>query len=105
MRKICGGHLYNTETAQFIATAGDSLRDFYASCESLYRSKSGLWFLHGESSAGGQYGRVSSNGGEMMGGAEIIPLSEAAVLLWAEEHRLDDDAVTTIAALLALDDA
>ncbi len=56
MKKIIGGKLYNTETADLVADRGISTHDFYQTNEALYRTQKGAWFLHGVSSAGGRYG-------------------------------------------------
>ena len=105
MRKIIAGHLYNTETAQRVASSGGCLSNFYETCETLYRTRSGAWFLHGESSAGGAYGRSSEGGNTLSGGDAIVLMSPQDVCDWASSSRLTDDEATTIAALLGLKEA
>ncbi len=78
MKKIIDGKVYNTETAECIADENKSLHNFYSTSEALYRTKKGAWFLYGESSAGGKYGR--SDGNTSYGGSDIIALEEKEVL-------------------------
>jgi len=51
MKKIIKGSLYNTDTAKFlgcIEPAGQNTNDLNFFRETLYRTKSGKYFLHGE---------------------------------------------------------
>lgn len=103
MKKIIDGKVYNTETAECIADENKSLHNFYSTSEALYRTKKGAWFLYGESSAGGKYGR--SDGNTSYGGSDIIALEEKEVVAWAENANIDDDEKTSIAELLNLEEA
>jgi len=103
MKKIVDGKVYNTETAELIANEGVSLHDFYKTSESLYRTTKGAWFLHGESSAGGTYGKT--DGRNWSSGEAIIPMTDAEVAGWASKARINSDEQGKIAELLKLPEA
>lgn len=91
MKKVINGALYNTETARFIGAwepNGYDHSNFSYFCESLYRTKSGKYFIHGEGHAMSPYGVWHENSGGW--GEEIRPMSPAAAREWAEKH-LDAD--------------
>ena len=90
MKKVINGSLYDTETAKLLGEDSYSNpRDFAHWRESLYRTKSGKYFLHGEGGAMTKYAVcVSLN--EWSGGEKIIPLDLESAQAWAEEH-LDGD--------------
>jgi len=87
MKKVINGALYNTETARLIGTYsnGGSWRDFSHFEESLYRTKAGKYFLHGEGGPMTKYAKSVGNN-EWSGGEHIEPLTPAAAREWAEEH-------------------
>lgn len=90
MKKIINGKRYNTETAIEIASYGNSLGpgDFRHYDESLYKTKSGNWFLSGE---GGPMTKYSQPCGDMTGGgSDIIPLTPAEAQEWLEMHDETD---------------
>ena len=92
MKKIINGKLYDTETAKQVGTwsNGGSWRDFNHCEESLYRKRTGEFFLFGEGGPNTKYSkRVDQN--SWSGGEEIIPLSAARAREWAEEHLDADD--------------
>ncbi|MCZ7405399.1 MAG: hypothetical protein O8C67_10790 [Candidatus Methanoperedens sp.] len=103
MKKIIDGKVYNTETAECVANENKSLNNFYSTSEALYRTKSGNWFLLGESSAGGKYGR--SRGNTLSGGEDIRALTPEQVIRWAEDAEINDAEKTRIAELLNLPEA
>ena len=87
MKKVINGALYNTETARFIGAwepNGYDHNNFSYFCESLYRTKSGKYFIHGEGHAMSPYGVWHENSGGW--GEEIRPMSPAAAREWAEKH-------------------
>lgn len=92
MKKVINNAVYDTATAHFIggvSGGGESPRDFGYWQESLYRTKSGKYFLHGEGHGNSRYGKWTGNTG---GWGEVIrayTLSEA--MAWTAEH-LDGDA-------------
>lgn len=86
MRKVINGKLYDTDTANEIAS--DSY--LYASAfshwvETLYQTRNGSWFLVGEGGPSSRYS-VSVGHNQWGGGSQIIPLSKAKALAWLEEH-------------------
>lgn len=91
MKKIINGALYNTETAKEIGThdSGYSHNDFNYFTESLYRSKSGKYFLHGEGGANSKYGKWRGNSGGA--GEEIRAYTPDEAREWAEEHLTADE--------------
>jgi hypothetical protein len=91
MKKVIGGALYNTETACRIGTWDNGLNpnDFNYVEESLYRTKSGKYFLHGEGGGNSQYGEWHGNSGS--GGEEIRPYTPAEAMEWAQENLDADD--------------
>lgn len=91
MKKIISRKLYDTATAQRIAYWENmsDVRDFHQYSETLYRKKTGEFFLYGEGGPLTQYAQtVGTN--SWSGGERIMPLSFAEAQAWAEEH-LDGD--------------
>ena len=92
MKKIINGKLYDTATAKQIGinSHGDGPRDFRYFCETLYRKRTGEYFLYGE---GGPMSRYAESCGQNQwsGGEKIIPLDYAAATKWAEENMDADD--------------
>lgn len=78
--------MYNTETATKIAEwdNGLSYSDFNNLSETLYKKKTGEFFLHGEGGANTRYSKSSGN--MSYGSSDIIPFSEAEVKEWLEEN-------------------
>lgn len=91
MKKIINGKVYDTSTAQKLASAGNSnCSDGMARySEVLYRKRTGEYFLHGSGGAMTKYA-TSLGGGSWGSGESIIPLSYAEATEWAETH-LDGD--------------
>lgn len=95
MKKIINGKLYNTETAVDFGRYwnGFSTRDFKCVYETLYRKKTGEYFLHGE---GGAMTTYAENVGDMRGwGERIIPMTYDEAREWAEQ-KLDADEYESI---------
>lgn len=94
MKAIIDGKRYNTETATEIGSAsrgnypGDG--DFSSWFASLYRTKSGRYFLAGE---GGGLSRFAHHchGGGRCGGEAIQPLDWAEAVDWAEQYLTTDE--------------
>ena len=86
MQKIVKGKKYDTETASFIGNDSHSNpTDFHFWEESLYKTKKGSYFLHGEGGAATKYAmRAGQN--SYCGGEDIIPLSRDDAYEWAEKH-------------------
>lgn len=91
MKKIINGKKYNTGTAEKMGghDNGYAINDFNHVTETLYRKKTGEFFLHGE---GGGLSRYASSCGDSMGwGEQIIPLTEKEAEEWAEARLEVDD--------------
>lgn len=91
MKKVINGKLYDTEKAQRLASWENiqDVRSFSHMEETLYRKRTGEYFLHGEGEARTRYARQYES--NMWGhGEEIVPLTVQAAQKWAEEH-LDGD--------------
>lgn len=91
MKKIINGKVYDTETAKKLGYWENmaDVRDFHQFCETLYRKKTGEFFLHGEGGPMTQYAQtVGTN--SWSGGERIMPMSFEEARQWAEEH-LDSD--------------
>lgn len=89
MKKIIDGSLYNTQTAKKIGVYAShyNYSDLYWWQETLYISKSGKFFIHGEGNAGSQYGEKTGSN-SWSGGETIKQVSPTQARKWAEE-RLD----------------
>ncbi|MCI6548634.1 MAG: hypothetical protein MR415_08320 [Coriobacteriaceae bacterium] len=94
MRKIIDGKLYDTDKAQQVGEpwgpAGLGTGDLDWLEETLYRKRTGEYFLHGE---GGPRTRYAEPYGQSSwtGGERIMPLSYDEAREWAEEHLGVDD--------------
>ena len=73
------GKRYNINTAEFIASWDNDLpyMDFGYLKETLYRKRTGEFFLYGEGGARTKYGRVDDDGRTYIGSEKIIPLTDA----------------------------
>lgn len=90
MKKVINGKLYDTATAK---ECGDDHHhggdlDYYI--DTLYRKKTGEFFIHGEGGPRTKYGQHTGNN-HWSGGEKIIPLSYAEARGWAEEHLTGDE--------------
>lgn len=105
MKKILGGKLYDTTTAERVGSWSNnrSTSDFSYCSEDLYRKRTGEFFLHGEGGPASKYA-VSSGNNDWDGGEQIIPLSYEAAQKWAEEH-LDTDQYESIFGEVAEDNS
>lgn len=94
MKKIINGSRYDTETAKRLGRweSGPDIRDLLHYSETLYRTKSGKYFLHDEGGHGTTYGNSQN-------GEQIIPIAEDAAKAWAEEHMDGDDYEATFGAV------
>jgi len=91
MKKIINGAKYDTTTAKVQGSWSNtnSRRDFSYCEETLYRTKSGKYFLHGGGGGMSRYASHSADGSSGWG-EEIIPMSREVAMEWAEE-RLDGE--------------
>lgn len=94
MKKIINNKIYDTTTAQKCGewSNGHYTSDFAYCAETLYRKKTGEYFLHGEGHALSKY--ASSSGNSCGWGEQIIPLSYAQAQKWAESHLDGDDYIS-----------
>lgn len=105
MKKIINGKVYDTERAKelgFWQNTGDC-RDFGWICETLYRKKTGEYFLHGEGGAMTCYARAEGQN-SWSGGSRIMPMSYAEAKAWAEE-KLSAEAFEAIFGAVTEDES
>jgi hypothetical protein len=92
MKKIINGKLYDTETAKEIAvwSNGRSYSDFGHCVETLYKKRTGEYFIFG---VGGPMSKYAESCGDnsWSGGSRIIPLTYKAAKEWAEKNLDADD--------------
>lgn len=91
MKKIINGRLYDTNTAKALGnwSNGGTWRDFEHKEETLYRKKTGEFFLYGEGGPSTNYAERVDNA--WRGGERIMPLSFQEAREWAEEHLSGDE--------------
>lgn len=83
MKKIINGLLYNTESAKEIGRFCNSYRgDYKFFCETLYKKRTGEYFLYCSGGAMSRYSEICS--GMAIGKEVIKPLSYAEAKYWAE---------------------
>jgi len=92
MKKIIEGAKYDTETAKVMGAWDNrcSRRDFQWCEETLYRTKSGKYFLHGEGGPMSKYTRSEGNN-SWTGDSRILPMTREAAQEWAEEKLSGDE--------------
>lgn len=92
MKKIINGRLYDTDTAKPIGADGSngSHSDFNYWEETLYKKRTGEYFLHGYGGPRSRYSKCFGDNSWGWGEA-IIPLSYAKAREWAEEHMSADE--------------
>lgn len=90
MKKIINGKRYDTETAEEIGfwRTERSVTDFSCCEETLYRKRTGEFFLYGEGGPSSPYAHASY--GMMGAGAAIVPLTDDEAKTWVEQ-KLDAD--------------
>ena len=113
MNKVINGKRYDTDKAELIAQCdnGCCVGDLDYYCETLYRKRTGEFFLHAE---GGPRTRCAKRDGSgLVGGEEISPQSYEEACEWAEENMdadgyasvfgdTDDADSATVPALLSI---
>lgn len=92
MKKIINGKLYDTETAKEIGSThhGEGPRDFTYFAETLYRKRTGEYFLYGEGGPMTRYA-VSTGQNSWSGGERIEPMSYSSAKEWAEKNMVADE--------------
>lgn len=92
MKKIINNKVYDTETAKLLGRMdnGCGYNDFNWVSESLFRKRTGEFFLLGE---GGANTRYASSVGDnsWSSGSAIIPIGEERAREWAERHLNADE--------------
>lgn len=91
MKKIINGRKYDTETAKEVGFFSNEYPcgDFNWCQETLYKKKTGEYFLHGKGGALSNYAK--SVWGGTTGGSEIIPMSEDRAKKLAEKYLSCDE--------------
>lgn len=85
MNRIINGKKYDTETAIEVASdSAYSSGDFYWYEESLYKKKTGEFFLAGKGGPLSKYAIHNKDG--YFSGSKITPLSEEEARAWGEEN-------------------
>jgi len=99
MIKIIDGKRYNTTTATKIGGDwnGLSISDFNYCSETLYQTKKGQYFLHGDGGAMSRYSKCC--GGSCCGSTDIVLLTPHEALAWASEH-LDETEMEHFEAMI-----
>lgn len=89
MRKIINNKRYDTDTAEHVGYWDNGMdgHDFRHESATLYRKRSGEYFLHGEGGPMSRYAEARGTS-SWVGGERIMPLSWDDARRWAEE-RLD----------------
>lgn len=86
IKRVVGGHLYDTERATLIAESRyDGASDDEDYVEALYRNENGVFFLAAEGGVESFYSAIL-RGGKPARGTEIIPLSPDEACRWLEDH-------------------
>jgi hypothetical protein len=90
MKKIMDRVIYDTEKAEQIAeySSGHNPGDFEHFTETLYKTKKGNWFLHGEGGPSSPY--TERVGSSTSGSEEIQPMDEDEVIEWCERRQMID---------------
>ena len=90
MKKVIKGRVYDTSTAKKISECDNGVygNDINACSETLYRTKSGCYFLHGCGGTNTKYATVLD--GSWGSGEKIIPLDEESAIEWANGHMPQD---------------
>ena len=95
MKQIINGKMYNTETAKKIGQFwnGYSQSDFKYLKETLYLTKKGAYFIHGDGGALTAYSETYGN--SSCGAERLIAISEDEAKGWAMEN-LEPNEYTSI---------
>lgn len=92
MKKIINGKVYDTDTARALGSYsnGGTWRDFSHVEETLYRKKTGEYFLYGEGGPMTRYAEAQGQN-QWSGGSRIMPMTYQEAAQWAEEHLTADE--------------
>ena len=94
MKKVIAGKLYDTDKAQKLAEwdNGQNYAGLQWTQETLYRKRTGEYFLHGDGGAGSRYAQTIGQN-QWSGGEAIQPMSYDVAKEWAESHLTGDEYV------------
>ena len=86
MKAIINGKRYDTDTAEFVHgwSNGRHNGDFKYLVENLYKTKSGIFFLHGDGGAMTAY--ATDCGDTRCEGEKIIPMEKTEAMKWLESR-------------------
>lgn len=86
MKKIINGKKYDTDTAKEVGywNNGRLYNDFYYAEETLYKKKTGEFFLYCEGGAASNYSHKEGN--MMVDGWELKSITEDEAKKWSEEY-------------------
>ena len=92
MKTKINGKTYNTDTAKLVGYYKTPLTysDFGFYMESLYRKRTGEYFLHGDGGPMTKYAKSCADGSIGWGEA-IIPMTEAKAAKWLERRKDSDN--------------
>ena len=91
MRKVIKGKLYDTDKAVMVAECSEGYpRDFSYTHETLYRKRTGEYFLHGEGGPMSAYAQ-SCGQNQWMGGEVIRPFAYGEAKAWMEQCASADE--------------
>lgn len=87
MKKIIAGKVYDTDTATKLGVwwSSNDVRSFSHCEETLYRKRTGEYFLYGYGGPMTKYARAEGQN-SWTGGDRIMPMSYDEARTWAEEH-------------------
>lgn len=105
MKKIINRKLYDTTTAQEIAFDSNnySKRNHAWVEETLYRKKTGEFFLYGEGGPASAYAE-RLEGNARIEGQKIVPLTYDEAESWAEKHLSADEFISIFGEPVESDD-
>lgn len=93
MKKVINRKLFNTETAEKIVYWDNDQhrRDFGFMAETLYRTKKGHYFIHGEGGPSTVY--ASHAYGGRMFGESLDAVTDSQALAWCERRAIYPDII------------
>lgn len=106
MKKIINGRVYDTEKAKELGTYANygSWRDFSHLEETLFRKKTGEYFLFGEGGPATKYAEAEGQN-SWTGGRRIMPMTYDEARAWAEEHLTADEYEAIFGEIVEAEDA
>lgn len=94
MKKIIKGRSYDTDKAEELASIDNGIAGIDHESETLYRKRTGEYFIHGVGGSHTKYAQPLGDG-RWSSGELIHPLAYDQAQQWAEDH-LDGDAYEAI---------